>query len=273
MIRNLIRAAAALPLGAFALAALPHDIASATAPLSVDIEVSNGCYQAFGGDFAWMVDVDNDSAEAVKVTLVADGVKWSEMTIPSGGGGQLTAGGSEGLPSSLQVLVDGQQADSGTIDLVDCHADGATSAAINLVCPGPESGEGEDIAVIYSMTVDGTAVEFAFGLPDGAESTKTVSDTSESFGAKVFQGDVIDVWVERTDTNEVLASLQTTVDCTDDEQVQDTPMSDQASEGTLPATGGGSTLAWMALGTTLAGAAAIRLAQRRPVATVDEAGK
>lgn len=271
MIRNLIRTAAALPLGAFALTALPVDIAAASAPTDVEISISHACFENFGGDFVWVVDIDNDTLAAAKITVIADAVKWSEMTVTAGGGGQMTAGASEGLSSSVTVLVDGQEYDSASVELVDCHADGAVSASISLACPGKDAEPGEDIAVVYSIDVDGTAVEFAWRGPDGTEDTLVVSDKVANFASKTFEGDVVDVWVRRTDTDQVLATLQTTVDCTpepasDDSAETDDTTTDQASEANLPETGGSATLAWWALGTTVIGAAALAFAQRRPAA-------
>jgi len=132
MIRNLVRAAAALPLGAFALAALPLDIAAAAVPSSVDITITHSC-NGNDWDFMWLLHAENDSPSSIVLKFIDEAGESHSATVQAGNQHEMVLYGDEGLPASVQVLVDNVVTETDSVALVDCHPDGEPTASIDLV--------------------------------------------------------------------------------------------------------------------------------------------
>jgi hypothetical protein len=263
MIRTLTRAAAALPLGAFALGVLPFGTTHAAANYEAEWGIAASC----NGGHNWLLSFDNQGATPINVEFVTDEGDSEEVTVPGHTVHQLAVQGIEGLASTVRLLVNGTEVDSESTPLVDCLVDGDPFAEIEIVCPAP--GSDEDIFVEYTMGVEGTATKFGWKTPDGGEDGQTISNWVDHVTYKVEQGQTIDVWVwNRDDNNSVLASLIDTVACPTEQVVEeDTPSSDdQGSAGQLPETGRGTTVAWLAAALTALGAAGLRLSRRQVTA-------
>ena len=102
--------------------------------------------------------------------------------------------------------------------------------------------------------------------PDGSGANATEHSTEEHFTYKVDNGQVIDAWVKLTNGGQVMATLQTTVDCSPEQPQQpveeDTPEQTTGVASGFPHTGGSAVLAWMAAAVTALGYGALRLSRR-----------
>ena len=152
-----------------------------------------------------------------------------------------------------------------TSGVVDCINDGEVYAKISIVCP--DQGSDQDSFVDYEFGAPGTGAKIDYYTPDGGISDVIISDEVVHRTHKVSEGDVVEVsaW-DVTDNDKVLATFEETVDCPDDEVIEEeTPSSDdeQGSSGQLPETGNGATVAWFAAALTVLGAGALRLSRRQ----------
>ena len=263
MIRNLTRAAAALPLGAFALSVLPATFADAAVNYEADWGISASCE----GGYSWLLSFENQGANSVNIKFATDEGDFEISGVPANSVHQMVVQGAEGLPSTVRLFINDTEVDSESTPLVDCIVDGDPFSEIEIVCPAP--GSDEDIYVDYTLGVEGTATKFGWKTPDGSEDSDTISNSVVHVTHKVEQGQIIDVWVWDEGDNSVLATMIDTVDCLPDEVIdevieEDTPSGgSEGSSGQLPETGNGTLLAALAAGLTALGAGALRLSRRQ----------
>lgn len=267
MIRKLTRAAAALPLGAFALTALPFGSAHAAQNISVDFGMAASCTDGYH----WLLTVTNEGSESFEVKFAVDGGASTTFTLGAGQNQQPKVPAEEGFPSTVRLFINDVEYDSeSTSGVVDCINDGDVYAKISIVCP--DQGSDEDIYVDYEFGAPGTGAKIDYYTPDGGISDVIISDEVVHRTHKVSQGDIVDVWAwDVTDNDKVLASMIDTVDCPVDEVIEeDTPsgggQGGQGSSGQLPETGNGATVAWFAAALTVLGAGAMRVSRRQAIA-------
>lgn len=261
-IRTLARAAAALPLGAFALGMLPFGTTHAAANVSVDFGMSASCTD---GNYHWLLSVTNEGTESVEVKFAVDGGESLTFALGVGENQQPKVPAEEGFLSTVRLFINDVEYDSeSTANVVDCVFDGDVYATVSIVCP--EQGSNQDIYVDYEFGAPGTGAKIDYYTPDGAIYDAIISNEVVHRTHKVSQGDIIDVsaW-DVTDGNKVLATFIDTVNCP--VQAEEVPGDDnsadsEGSAGSLPDTGSETTLAWLAAAATLLGAGALRLSRR-----------
>ena len=272
LISTLARAAAALPLGAFALGMLPFGTTHAAATVSVDFGMSASCAD---GNYHWLLSVTNEGTESVEVRYAVDGGESLTFTLGVGENQQPKVPSKEGFPSTVRLFINDVEYDSeATSGVVDCLYDGDVYATISIVCP--EQGSNQDIYVDYEFGAPGTGAKVDYYTPDGAIYDAIISDEVVHRTHKVSQGDIIDVsaW-DVTDGNKVLATFIDTVNCptsaeevpgddsdSNDDAGGDNGADSEGSAGSLPDTGSETTLAWLAAAATLLGAGALRVSRR-----------
>ncbi len=264
MIRNLTRAAAALPLGAFVLGVLPFGSTFAAARTSRPTWASPP--RATDG-YHWLLAIDNEGSDSFDVKFAVDGGESTTFTLGAGENQHPKVPAVEGLPSTVRLFINDVEYDSeSTSGVVDCITDGEVYADISIVCP--DQGSDQDIFVDYEFGAPGTGAKIDYSTPDGGISDVIISDEVVHRTHKVSQGDAVDVsaW-DVTDNNKVLATFKATVDCPVDEVIvveEDTPSDgSEGSSGQLPETGNGATVAWFAAALTVLGAGAQRLSRRQ----------
>lgn len=263
MIRNLIRAAAALPLGAFALTVLPFGAAHAAQNDQAEWTITGECS---GSDFIWLVKIDNTGAAPIWASFTSDDGQHRAANVDPSAHYELVLYGIEGMGNTVHLSFDSVEVDSESVAMVDCITGEDPHAAITLVCPEP--GSDQDIFVDYLVGVQGGSAQFKLLTPDSTEQVVTKNSADEHLTYKVEEGQAIDVWVKLNTNGQTLATLNTTVDCTADQPVVDTPEQTTGVAGDFPHTGVGSDLAWIAAGLTAVGAGAVR-ASRRKVAIAE----
>ena len=218
--------------GAGTLALAAGAPVAAAPPPGVTVDIGWVCLPNGGDRFFWDVEVRNESGSPVDVQLVIGSYASATTTI-GGNGGAFFGGGPyqpDGLPSTVDVVIDGQVADSASVSVVDCLPDEAPEAQWFLDCPDPVEEPFEDIAVATVLRSKGTATTFTVGRPDGTTETVTVADAQEQRSFKVDEGDLVDAWVSVDGGATRLAELVTTVDCVPDPTVPTDPST------TLPTT-------------------------------------
>lgn len=261
MIRNLIRTAAALPLGAFALTALPFGSAHAAQNDQATWTINGACS---GSEYVWLVQVDSLSASPILASFTSDDGQHLSATVAPGLHHGLALYGLEGAPSTVHFSIDSVEVDSATTSLVDCIAGEAPHASITVVCPAP--GSFEDIFVDYTLSSPDATAQLSWLTPDGSNGSTTLHNEVEHVTYKVAEGQAIDAWVKMTNGGQTIATLSTTVDC-DQTTVVEEPPAETPGETTevqaeMPHTGGSAALAWFAAAVTALGAGALRLSRR-----------
>lgn len=262
MIRNLIRAAAALPLGAFALTALPFGTAYAAQNDKADWTISGYCS---GSEYLWLVKIDSVSAEPIVADFTSEDGQHLSATVAPGLHHELVLYGVEGAASTVHFRIDDVEVDSETTSLVDCIAGENPSASIKIVCPAV--GSDEDIYADYTLSSPDATAELKWVTPDGSSDQTALHAEVKHVTYKVEQGQAIDVWVKMTHGGNTLATLNTTVDCdlpeVSEEGPADTPEQTTEVQADMPHTGIGSDLARIAAALTAAGAGAMRMSRRK----------
>ena len=265
MIRNLIRAAAALPLGAFALATLPFGAADAAQKAQADWTISGSCS---GSEYIWKVKIDSLSASPILAGFTSDDGQQLSATVAAGLHHELVLYGFEGAPSTVHFSIDGVEVDSEATALVDCIAGEDPSATITVVCPA--QGSNEDIYADYFLSSPAGNAELKWVTPDGSSDQTTLHSETKHVTYKVEEGQAIDAWVKMNHGGQTIATLTTTVDCDQPappaEPPAETPGETVEVQADMPHTGGSADLAWMAAGLTAAGAVAMRLSRREVAA-------